>query len=129
MSNQAISQGTALPVATHSDAWPVEVIGLGESPRERKDKATPAGEVTYSSGCILRRRQKDGSVRVDKSASINVINPAATYELGVVYLARGRVYVMPYESNGRMALSITVEGLFPAEQASAPARPSKTEAA
>lgn len=124
------TEGTALPVHTHSDLWPVEVIGMGENPRERKDKATPAGELTYSSGCILRRRQKDGSLRTDKSASIHVINPAAIYELGAVYKAQGRVYVMPYESTGRLALSITVEGLVPADTAAgAPRSASKAEAA
>lgn len=123
--------GTALPVQTHSDAWQVEAIGMGETPRERQDKATPAGEVTYSSGCILRKRQKDGSLRTDKSASIHVINPASIYELGVVYRARGRIYVMPYESNGRLALSITVEGLEPADTSAGISRSSssKSEAA
>jgi len=122
--------GTTLPVPTHSDLFPVYVVGLGETPRERKDKATPEGEVTYSSGCILRRVQKDGSLRTDKSASVHVINPAAIYELGVVYRAQGRVYVMPYESNGRMALSITVEGLVPAETSAGVSRSSaKSEAA
>lgn len=125
------NMGTALPVKTHSDEWPVEVIGMGETPRERQDKATPAGEVTYSSGCILRKRQKDGSLRTDKSASIHVINPAAIYELGVVYRAKGRIYVMPYESNGRLALSITVEGLEPADTSAGISRSSssKSEAA
>lgn len=131
MPNQGpINEGTALPVQTHSDMWQVEVIGMGETPRERKDKASPMGEVTYSSGCILRRRQKDGSIRTDKSASVHVIDPAAIYELGVIYQARGRVYVMPYESNGRLALSITVEGLIPADTLASGSRPvSKAEAA
>lgn len=129
-SQRPINLGTALPVHTHSDLWPLEVIGMGENPRERKDKATPQGEVTYSSGCILRRRQKDGSLRADKAASVHVINPAAIYELGVIYKAQGRVYVMPYETEGgRMTLSITVESLVPADTSAGVSRSAKTETA
>lgn len=117
--------GTRLPISTHSDFFPVYVVGMGETPRERQDKASPMGEVTYSSGCILRSAKKDGSIRSDKSASVNVINPAAIYELGVVYQAKGRVYVQPYESNSRIALSITVEQLVPAET-EAPAATSRS---
>ena len=66
-----------------------EVIGLGDTPRPR-EKAAPTGEVTYSTGCILRMLRKDGQVASDKSASVNVINPAAIYEMGVVYQAEHR---------------------------------------
>ncbi|MGH3884455.1 MAG: hypothetical protein ACRDRC_13800, partial [Pseudonocardiaceae bacterium] len=69
--------------------------------------------VTYASGCILRVQRKDGSLRADKSASVHVTKPAGHYALGEIYRAVGRVYVQPYESNGRMALSITVEQLVP----------------
>lgn len=109
-------EGTALPVATHSDLWQMECIGLGETPRLRQGKATPLGEVIYTSGCILRIRRKDGSVSADKSASVSVIEPAAMYELGVIYRAEGRVYVQPWMTDGSMArsqLSITVEKLVP----------------
>lgn len=105
---------TALPVATTAEMWPVTVIGMGESPKER-DKASPEGEVTYASGCILRVQRKDGSLRADKSASVHVTKPASIYELGLIYRAAGRVWVQPYENNGRMALSITVEQLVPAD--------------
>ncbi|QDP94971.1 hypothetical protein FOE78_02715 [Microlunatus elymi] len=120
--------GTALPVHTHSDLWQVEVIGLGETPRER-EKASPEGEVTYSTGCILRMRRKDGTIAADKAASVNVIKQAAIYELGVIYKAQGRIYVQPWESNGRMTLSITVEGLVPADATAGASRSSKSEAA
>lgn len=109
-------EGTALPVATHSQNWQLECIGLGETPRLRQGKATPEGEVIYSSGCILRVRRKDGTVAADKSAGINVIEPAAAYELGVIYRAEGRIYVQPWTTDGSMArsqLSITVERLVP----------------
>jgi hypothetical protein len=130
MPNQSPNQGTAMPVHTHSDLWQVEVIGLGETPRER-EKASPEGEVTYSTGCILRMRRKDGTVAADKAASVNVINKAAIYELGVTYRAQGRIYVQPWESNGRMTLSITVEGLVPADTSTGVTRSSssKSEAA
>jgi hypothetical protein len=62
---------------------------------------------------------------------VNVINKAAIYELGVTYRAQGRIYVQPWESNGRMTLSITVEGLVPADTSTGVTRSSssKSEAA
>jgi hypothetical protein len=105
---------TQMPVATTSEMWPVLVVGMGEAPKER-DKASPEGEVTYASGCILRVQRVDGNVRHDKSASVHVIKPAGMYELGTIYQAKGRVYVQPWESNGRVTLSVTVEQLVPAE--------------
>ncbi|MBO0811930.1 MAG: hypothetical protein J2P23_07770 [Microlunatus sp.] len=109
------TKSTTLPVATHSDLFPVYAVGMGETPRERKDKYTPAGEPTFGSGCILRMTQKDGSLRNEKAASVHVIKPAAIYELGVIYKAAGRIYFQPWESNGRVTYSITVEQLVPAE--------------
>ena len=109
---------TQLPVRTTAEVWPVTVIGMGESPKER-EKASPDGEVTYASGCILRVQRKDGSLKADKSASVHVTKPAGMYELGVIYQAAGRVYVQPYENNGRVALSITVEQLVPADSETA----------
>lgn len=114
---------TALPVRTTADLWPVTVIGMGESPRVREGKTTPDGELTYGSGCILRVQRKDGEIKADKSASVHVTKPASVYELGVEYVARGQVFVQPYESNGRMALSITVEELLPASGVAGTNRP------
>ena len=105
---------TQLPIATTAELWPVMVIGMGESPSQQ-EKASPENEVTYSSGCVLRMQRKDGQLKADKSASVNVINPATTYELGTIYKAQGRVYVQPWESNGRMTLSVLVEQLVPAD--------------
>lgn len=128
-----MAEGTALPVETHSDLWQMECIGLGETPRLRQGKAAPTGELVYSSGCILRTRRKDGSVTADKSAGINVIEPAASYELGVIYRAEGRIYVQPWMTDGSMArsqLSITVERLVPVGGvASSNGSKSKAEAA
>ena len=110
----AVKTATQLPIATTAELWPVMVIGMGESPAQR-EKASPEGEVTYSSGCVLRMQRKDGQLKADKSASVNVINPASTYELGRIYKAQGRVYVQPWESNSRVTLSVTVEQLVPAD--------------
>lgn len=106
------AQNTPTPVATTSDLWPVHVVGMGESPRQR-EKAAVTGEPTYSSGCVLIGADKDGNDRAQKTASIHVIKPASVYALGERFVSKGRVYVMPYESNGRVALSITVEELVP----------------
>ena len=128
----AVRTATQLPVATTAELWPVTVIGMGESPSQR-EKASPEGEVTYSSGCVLRMQRKDGQLKADKSASVNVINPASTYELGRIYVAKGRVYVQPWESNSRITLSVTVEQLVPADadtgQAPRAASTSKEKAA
>jgi len=110
----AAKTATQLPIATTADLWPVTVIGMGESPAQR-EKASPEGEVTYSSGCVLRMQRKDGQSKADKAASVNVINPATTYELGRIYMGNGRVYVQPWESNTRITLSVTVEQLVPAD--------------
>ena len=110
----AAKTATRMPIATTAELWPVTVIGMGESPSER-EKASPEGEVTYSSGCVLRMERKDGKLKADKSASVNVINPASIYELGTVYVAKGRVYVQPWESNSRITLSVLVEQLVPVD--------------
>lgn len=104
--------GTSLPVETTADRWHVVVAGMG-APTRPRDKAAPTGEQTHVSGCILMVQRKDGSVQPDKSASVHVLKPATTYEFGQYFEARGKVWVQPYESNERMALSITVEQLVP----------------
>jgi hypothetical protein len=110
--------GTRMPVETHSDLASFYVVGMGDSPKGRNDangkpKFAPNGEMTYGSGCIVRMVTKDGTIRNDKSASVHVTKPATIYELGQIYQAQGRIWVQPYESNGRVALSITVEALVP----------------
>lgn len=110
--------GTSLPVATTAEVWPVFVMGMGDAPSPR-DKAAPTGEETSGSNCILKVLRKDASgnpiVKSDKSASVHVINKADLYDAGVMYQAKGRVWVQPWESNTRVALSITVEQLVPVE--------------
>lgn len=103
---------TVLPVVTNGDAWPVIVVGMGDSMRPR-EKAAPDGRLTFTSGGILRVGGKDGTIRSDKSASVHVIEQPAggVLELGTLYRAQGKVWVQPYESNSRVALSITVERL------------------
>lgn len=116
---------TALPVHTTSEMWPVRVVGMGVAPKSR-EKAAPSGEPTFSSQTILMGRDRDGADKPDKAASVHVIKPAATYELGGRYVSRGRVYVQPYTPDGgRMTLSIIVEELVPD---SAPADGVKAEA-
>ena len=104
--------GTSLPVETTAERWAVVVGGMG-APVKPREKAAPTGEQTHSSGCILMVQRKDGSVQPDKTASVHVLKPATVYEFGTFYEARGKVWVQPYESNERMALSITVEQLVP----------------
>ncbi len=112
---------TQFPMCTDSKQWAVEVVGMGEEPRLREGKAAPTGEATYASGCILRVARKDGALKADKSASVHVIEPAAVYELGVLYRAEGRVYVQPFMTgsgdSARIAYSITCERLVPAQAA------------
>lgn len=125
--------GTAMPVKTHSDLWQMEVMGLGEKPTLREGKVTRDGELTYASGCLLRVLRKDGTVKVDKSASVHVTKPAAMYEAGVTYRAQGRIFVQPYQSgegaSARLALSITVEELVPAESLAGRSKPTASKPA
>lgn len=105
-------QASSLPVATTSEMWPVCVIGMGGTPKQR-EKAAPTGEATYSSGAVLMS-SRDGEEVALKTASVHVMKPAATYELGVRYVSQGRVYVQPYTPDGgRLTLSITVDELVP----------------
>ena len=121
--------GTSMPVLTDASMWQMVCVGMDSEPQPREGKTTPEGEPTYSSGCILLMRRKDGSVKPDKSASVNVIQPAAMYEMGERYVAQGRVYVQPYESNNRVAYSITVERLVPLASASASSSASSSSTA
>lgn len=134
----ATQTGTAFPIATNANAFPVIALGMGDQAKQRTDgngrpKAAPTGEVTYSTGCVLRVATKDGGVRNDKIASIAVINPASVYELGEIYVAQGDVFVQPYQSgegaSARLAYSITVERLVPASQTSAGNRASAEKGA
>lgn len=110
------------PVRTTSDLQTIEVIGMGAEPKPR-EKASPEGEVTYTTGAILMVTNAAGEVAPQKSASINVINPAVLV-LGEKYLAQGRIYVQPYESNSRVTYSITVERFVPVNgRQAAPAAP------
>jgi len=114
----AYQQGTRAPYETDSRLCPVFAVGLGDVPRQR-DKAAPTGEVTFSTGTVLRVESRDGTVRNDKTASVNVLEPAPVYELGTLYRSEGRVYLQPYESNGRVALSVTCQRLVPVTVATA----------
>jgi len=108
-----VNEATAFPIETDSLMWPVSVLGFGEAPRKR-DKTAPDGRPTYSTGTILRVQSKDGSIRADKTASVNVIEPLEAYEIGVEYISAGTVFVQPYQNDARrLVYYITVEKLVP----------------
>lgn len=109
----ATEPATQMPVLTSGDLFEVITVGMGDAVRPR-EKKSPDGRLTYTSGTLLRVRAADGSVRTEKTASVHVIDPPKTgepFQLGTMYRAAGTVWVQPYESNGRVALSITVERL------------------
>ena len=103
---------TMLPVRTTGAVWPVVVVGMGDAVRPR-DKPAPDGRLAFMSGGILRTVNRDGVLKSDKTASVHVIEQpiGGVLELGQLYRAEGTVWVQPWENNGRMALSITVERL------------------
>lgn len=105
--------GTSLPVVTTADQWPVFVAGMGDPVRPIQEKRAPDGRIKLNSGGLLRVARKDGTIATDKSASVHVINApeGGQLEFGQLYRAEGLVWVQPYESNQRVALSITVESL------------------
>lgn len=108
-----MAKATRFPVATTAEAFPVLVLGIDDTVRER-DKLAPDGSKTYASGCLLKVERADGSVATDKSASIHVLKPCAEGRYDGLYIARGRVWVQPWTSDGgRLAYSITVDELVP----------------
>ena len=104
------------PIETNATICPIVVMGMGAEVRLREGKLSPTGRQTYMSGTILLVEGKDGTISANKSASVHVLDipaRAGTYELGTQYKAEGSVWVMPFEKDGRVALSITVEKLSP----------------
>lgn len=115
-----------LPILTSAETTPLLVVGMGGSPRLREGKVTPTGEVTYASNCVPLI-ERDGELLPQKNWSVHVLKPAATYELGTVYTAFGRLWVQPWAQasigrNGapdaRVMLSVTVEELRPVRPSS-----------
>lgn len=105
--------GLRVPLPMSAEQSGIRVVGLGGQPKLRDGKLSPDGRPTYSSGCVLLV-DRAGDVRPDKSASVHVVEPAATYVLGEQYVAAGQVWVTPYTAaNDRVALSVTVERLVP----------------
>lgn len=114
-SNVPLCDVTEMPVQTHSEHWAVVSMGMGDSVVVR-DKKSPDGRPTFASGTIMRTMTKAGEIKSQKSASVNVIEPpqnGEVYEFGQMYRGDGAIWVQPWESNGRIALSITVERLVP----------------
>ena len=113
-----MAKGLRLPIETAASLCEVRCVGMDSEVRLR-EKSAPDGRPTYSSGTILMVESKDGNVSANKTASVNVIQfPAEPYRLGGLYRADGKIWVMPYESNGRVTLSVTVETLVPVEEQS-----------
>jgi len=108
-------QGTPRIVLTHSEYWPVIVLGTGETPRARQT-TTPTGESTFTTGCFLKEARKDGTVRTDRKATISVLKPLPVYEDGVRYRAQGREWSNKWGSDGwGVEHAVIVEELVPLE--------------
>lgn len=106
-----MAKGLKLPIETAATMCEVRCVGMGSEVRLR-EKTAPDGRPTYSSGTILMVEGKDGAVSANKTASVNVIEaPHEPFQLGAMYRAEGKIWIMPYESNGRVTLSVTVEKL------------------
>lgn len=117
-----VTAATPMPVATSSELWPLIVAGLGEMPRPR-EKQSPDGRGTFTTGTVLITANPDGSTRANKTASVNVIDADPSgYALGTTFQAAGKIWVTPYTPDGgRSTLSVTVERLVPVT-APAPSR-------
>ncbi|GAB3632266.1 hypothetical protein GCM10027421_16190 [Microbacterium shaanxiense] len=118
------TQAASLPILTNSEAWPLTALGLGEPMRFRmkgdrgsaqSNALSADGRPTLASGCIPQLLDKEGRLRPQKGHSLHVINavPDDVIEAGDQVRAEGLIWVQPYESNGRVLLSITVESLVP----------------
>lgn len=84
---------------------------MGGAPRPRTNpdgspKLAPNGKPTYASGVVVARPEGGA----DRGITIAVTDPAPL-PLGAVVHPDGEVWVTPYESNGRVALSIVCDRL------------------
>ncbi|QCQ17248.1 hypothetical protein [Microbacterium sp. RG1] len=94
----------------------IRAQGMGGEPRIRTGdnqvpKLAPNGKPTYASGVVVARPEGG----VDRGVSIAVTEPAVL-PLGVALCPAGDIWVTPYESNGRVALSIVCDRLVPLAQ-------------
>jgi len=104
--------------------WAAEnfrALSMGGEPRPRTNedgvpKLAPNGKPTYSTGVVLARA--DGGQ--DRGITIAVTEPM-TLPFGVPMRPDGAVWATPYETNGRVAVSIICERLVPV------AAPKRTE--
>ena len=107
-----MAKATRFPIATTAENWPMLVLGIGDTIRPR-EKTAPDGSPTFSSGCLLKVERNDGSVNVDKSATVHVLKPASEPYEGL-HVPKGKIWVQPWTSDGgRLAYSITIEELVP----------------
>lgn len=115
-----LSTATHFPTETHSDIFDVIVMGMGATPKERmKNEASnlsPDGRKTFSTGAMLMVERKDfetGALEVAPSKADSVHSLSGVKcELTKLYKAEGKIWVLPYVSNGRLAYSITCEDLM-----------------
>lgn len=114
-----LSTATKFPTETNSDLFNVVVMGMGASPKERlkndQSNLSPDGRKTFSTGSMLmveRRDYETGEIDVAPSKTDSVHSLSGVKcELTKLYKAQGKIWVLPYVSNGRLAYSITVEDL------------------
>lgn len=110
---------THFPTETHSDIFEVIVMGMGATPKERmkneQSNLSPDGNRTFSTGAMLMVEKKDfetGALEVAPSKADSVHSLSGVKcELTKLYKAEGKIWVLPYVSNGRLAYSITCEDL------------------
>src|SRR5699024_4471129 len=108
--------GFTTPIETTAELCPVVIAGMGdpitpETAQPGKQLKTFGGRVRFRTGGLLRQVRADGTVQINKAASVWVTTPPdAPLDFGTEYRATGRVWVQPYERDGRVLYSITVEG-------------------
>jgi hypothetical protein len=92
-------------------------FAMGGDPRPRLNaeggpKLSPDGRPTFSTGVVVAR--PDGGQ--DRGVTISVTEPTRL-PLGVLLRPDGNVWLTPYESNGRVGVSIVCDRLVPADKA------------
>ncbi|GLK16923.1 hypothetical protein GCM10017602_14050 [Herbiconiux flava] len=101
----------------------LRALSLGGEVRPRLNdsgvpKLAPNGKPTFSTGVVVARA--DGGQ--DRGVTISVTEPVVL-QLGAALRPDGDVWVTPYETNGRVGLSIICERLVPVGPVAAAKRP------
>ena len=103
---------TSLPVLTTGDVWDLYAVSMGGSVRVREGKLSGDGRQTFGTS-LQMMVVRDEEQTVVKGNSLHTLDPNFRPGFGIRYKASGKLWVQPFEMNGRVALSIVAEKFVP----------------